>query len=234
MRCSTLRGTFCSLITLATPRQDWTGSNPSRREGGGCGFTLSRSHSCCAVRPVYIQISPGHIWTTLYYTDYAIPAAFKNVGVSKLRRGKDCFFRSILQRPAYPQPMLVSLWNIMRHCFTQRPTETPVNSKMALHMANRKRLFSFSKFWNDVYPSYVFTTDSSEKAKSLEIHKKLLGSPDHFLETYRENVSFHYILSVPDLLDIRVMNIHKYERHPNWLPSEIMSSYADVTNALHT
>ena len=41
-------------------------SNPSRREGGGCGFTLSRSHSCCAVRLVYIQISPGHIWTTLY------------------------------------------------------------------------------------------------------------------------------------------------------------------------
>ena len=66
MRCSTLRGTFCSLITLATPRQDWTGYNPSRREGGGCGFTLSRSHSCCAVRLVYTQISPGHIWTTLY------------------------------------------------------------------------------------------------------------------------------------------------------------------------
>ena len=65
-RCSTLRGTFCSLITLATPRQDWTGSNPSRREGGGCGFTLSRSHSCCAVRLVYTQNSPGHIWTTLY------------------------------------------------------------------------------------------------------------------------------------------------------------------------
>ena len=66
MRCSTLRGTFCSLITLATPRQDWTGSNPSRREGGGCGFTLSRLRSCCAVRLVYTQISPGHIWTTLY------------------------------------------------------------------------------------------------------------------------------------------------------------------------
>ena len=46
-------GTFCSLITLATPRQEWTGSNPSRREGGGCGFILSRSHSCCAVRLVY-------------------------------------------------------------------------------------------------------------------------------------------------------------------------------------
>ena len=68
MRFSTLRGTFCSLITLATLRQDWTGSNTSRREGGGCGFTLSRSHSCCAVRLVYIQISPGHIWSTLYYT----------------------------------------------------------------------------------------------------------------------------------------------------------------------
>ena len=66
MRCSTLRGTFCSLITLATPRQDWTGSNPSRRESGGCGLTLSRSHSCCEVRLVYTQISPGHIWTTLY------------------------------------------------------------------------------------------------------------------------------------------------------------------------
>jgi len=66
MRCSTLRGTFYSLITLATPRQDWTGFNPSRREGGGCGFTLLRSHSCCAVQLVYTQISPGHIWTTLY------------------------------------------------------------------------------------------------------------------------------------------------------------------------
>jgi len=66
MRCSTLRGTFCSLITLATPRQDWTSSNPNRREGRGCGFTLSRSHSCCAVWLVYIQISPGHIWTTLH------------------------------------------------------------------------------------------------------------------------------------------------------------------------
>jgi len=66
MRCSTLRGTFCSLITLTTPRQDRTGSNPSRREVGGCGFNLSRSHSCCAVRLVYTQISPGHIWTTFY------------------------------------------------------------------------------------------------------------------------------------------------------------------------
>jgi len=27
--------------------------------------SLSRSHSCCAVRLVYTQISPGHIWTTL-------------------------------------------------------------------------------------------------------------------------------------------------------------------------
>jgi len=69
MRCSTLRGTFCSLITLATPRQDWRDSNPSSREGGGCGFTISRSHSCCAVRLVYTKISPGHILTTLciYY-----------------------------------------------------------------------------------------------------------------------------------------------------------------------
>ena len=70
MRCSTLRGTFFSLITLATPRQDWRGSNPSRREGGGCGFTLSRSHSCCAVLLVYIQISPGYIWTTFYIYIY--------------------------------------------------------------------------------------------------------------------------------------------------------------------
>ena len=75
MRCSTLRGTFCSLITLATPRQDWTGSNPSRKEGGGCGFTLSRSHSCCAVLLVYTQISPGHIWTTLYFGVYDLTAA---------------------------------------------------------------------------------------------------------------------------------------------------------------
>ena len=71
MRCSTLRGTFCSLITLATARQEWTGSNPSGREGGGCGFTLSRSDSCCAVRLVYIQISPCHIWTTLYIVNFS-------------------------------------------------------------------------------------------------------------------------------------------------------------------
>ena len=59
---------FCNhnCSSLATPRQDWTDSNPSRRENGGCGFTLSRSHSCCAVRLVYTQISPGHIWTALY------------------------------------------------------------------------------------------------------------------------------------------------------------------------
>ena len=61
---------FVTIIahTLTTPRQDWTGSNPSRRESGGCGFTLTRSHSCCAVRLVYTQISPGHIWTTLYFS----------------------------------------------------------------------------------------------------------------------------------------------------------------------
>jgi hypothetical protein len=58
MHCSTLR---CSLITLATPKQDWTGSNRSRSEGGGCGSTPSRSHSCCAVRLLYTKISPGHI-----------------------------------------------------------------------------------------------------------------------------------------------------------------------------
>jgi len=40
--------------------------NPCRREGAVCGFTLSRSHSCCTVRLVYTQISSGHIWTTLY------------------------------------------------------------------------------------------------------------------------------------------------------------------------
>ena len=72
-QCSTFRGTFCSLITLATPRQDWTGSNPSRREGGGCGFTLSRTHSFCAVRLVYIQISPCHIWTPLHNNPVMTP-----------------------------------------------------------------------------------------------------------------------------------------------------------------
>ena len=83
MRRSTLRGTFCSLITLATPRQDWTGSNPSRREGGDCGFTLSRSHSCCAVRLVYTQISPGHIWTTLYFPPHCGP------GVDSTSKGNE-------------------------------------------------------------------------------------------------------------------------------------------------
>jgi len=40
MRCSTLRGTFCSLITLATPRQVWTGSN---RAGGRVEVVASLS-----------------------------------------------------------------------------------------------------------------------------------------------------------------------------------------------
>ena len=82
MRCSTLRGTFCSLITLATARQDWTGSNPNRREGGGCGFTLWRSHSCCAVRLVYTQISPGHIWTTLYNHVHSHQSEFEQLIIS--------------------------------------------------------------------------------------------------------------------------------------------------------
>jgi len=68
--------TFCSLITLATPRQDWTGSNPSRRESGGCGFTLSRSHNCCAVRLVYTQISPGHIFFLVLFISHQIVALY--------------------------------------------------------------------------------------------------------------------------------------------------------------
>jgi hypothetical protein len=54
---------------LFAHHSSWTGSNPNRREGGGCGFTHSRSHSCCAVRLVYTQIRAGHIWTTLYNID---------------------------------------------------------------------------------------------------------------------------------------------------------------------
>ena len=54
---------------------------PSRREGGGCGFTLSRSHSCCAVRLVYIQISPGHIWTTLYVLFFPMTFIFHKIAV---------------------------------------------------------------------------------------------------------------------------------------------------------
>ena len=65
-RCCRPAATSVHYTTLATHRQDWTGSNLSRREGGGCGFTLSRSHSCCAVQLVHKKISPGHIWTTLY------------------------------------------------------------------------------------------------------------------------------------------------------------------------
>jgi hypothetical protein len=60
-------------VVLSCTKYNWTGSNPSRRESRVCGFTISRSHSCCAVRLVYTQISPGHIWTTLYFTnDYII------------------------------------------------------------------------------------------------------------------------------------------------------------------
>ena len=56
----------------------------SKREGGGCGFTLSRSHSCCAVRLVYTQISPGHIWTTLYIFNWFVI----------YNRGGECLLRS--------------------------------------------------------------------------------------------------------------------------------------------
>jgi len=31
----------------------------------GTNLCVNKLHSCCAVRFVYIQISPGHIWTTL-------------------------------------------------------------------------------------------------------------------------------------------------------------------------
>ena len=55
----------CQTLTC-TCQSSMCSPNPSRREGGGCGFTLSRSHSCCAVWLVYTQISPSHIWTTLY------------------------------------------------------------------------------------------------------------------------------------------------------------------------
>jgi len=33
----------------------------------GTDLYVNKPHSCCAVRFVYTQISPGHIWTTLYY-----------------------------------------------------------------------------------------------------------------------------------------------------------------------
>ena len=32
----------------------------------GTDLYVNKPHSCCAVRLVYTQISPGHIWTTLY------------------------------------------------------------------------------------------------------------------------------------------------------------------------
>jgi len=101
---------------------------------------------------------------------------------------------SILLRPAYPQPVLVSLWNIMCHCFTHRPAETPVNSKMALHMANKKRLFAFSKFWTVAYPRsytraiYLPLTTPRQLRKSKvswnSQKKKKPGPPVYFSETY--------------------------------------------------
>ncbi|GBM57608.1 hypothetical protein AVEN_216355-1 [Araneus ventricosus] len=47
--CSTLHGTFCSIITPAKRRQDKIGSNQTRIEGGGYGSTISMSHSFCSV-----------------------------------------------------------------------------------------------------------------------------------------------------------------------------------------
>jgi len=140
MRCSALRGTFCSLITLATPRQDWTGSNPSRREGGGCGFTLSRSHSCCAVRLVYIQISPGHIWTTLYID-------------TKRSQFRNCWVISVYQvtihekSSKYPPPESTHVWaRLIMDCRTL--------SKDQWRCCALPRTLFEASYWHELFPAF--------------------------------------------------------------------------------
>ena len=138
--CSTLRGTFCSLITLATPRQDTTGSNPSRRKGGSCGFTLSRSHSCCAVR-FYTQISPGHIWTTLYHC-FKKPLTSKIIsGDESARQGKP--FSNTRQTHTMPTvPFLACLldsptthsWLIMQSLLFHHDMEAAGSSETSIHI----------------------------------------------------------------------------------------------------
>ena len=100
------------LITLATPRQNWTGSNPSRREGGGCGVTLSRSHSCCAVRLVYTQISPGHIWTTLY--NMIAAADMRCYWPSKITSTFWCTFVSFM----HSRRSITDIYHYRRLCIT--------------------------------------------------------------------------------------------------------------------
>ena len=139
MRFSTLRGTFCSLITLATPRRDWTGSNPSRMEGGGCGFTLSRSHSCCAVRLVYTQISPGHIWTTLYFYKAAGHLSVPTLHTYwRSIRNNYSFCYGRLQASVFQRNSII-FWSLLRSCvclsFCLSLSVTPSNDSTADHIS---------------------------------------------------------------------------------------------------
>jgi hypothetical protein len=92
MCCSMLCGTFRLLITLATPTQ-LTGSKSSRRDDGGCGSYLLRSHSCCAVRLFYTQICSHKRnldWVIIHASDNCVSVSLREIWTESvtLRKGK--------------------------------------------------------------------------------------------------------------------------------------------------
>ena len=97
MRCFTLRGTFCSLITLATPRQDWTGSNPSRR-GVEVVASLSQGRTAAAQCVLFTHKSVPVIFEP--------PCILTSCGVSSRH--------PVLQ--THVKPSINSVLSLLPHC----------------------------------------------------------------------------------------------------------------------
>jgi len=60
-------------VTMTTARISYLAKLQGGSNMTGTDLCVNRPHSCCAVRLVYIQISPGHIWTTLYLRAWNAP-----------------------------------------------------------------------------------------------------------------------------------------------------------------
>jgi hypothetical protein len=141
-----------------------TGSNPSRREGGGCGFTLSRSHSCCAVWLVYTQISPGHIWSTLYLNDRNND--FLNCKMSLILQVK---IAVIFMFPNEPHSV--------ESCFV---VSSPVIQLLTLMLQTEQRFLHHlarGAIWHSCVTSYCwsFSTPALPETKSLFKKKNLVA-----------------------------------------------------------
>jgi len=149
----------------------------------------------------------------IYYTDCGIPAVFMNV-CFHIAEGKR-FFGGVGVGGKYFAASCIPSASVSVFVELNASLMYPEADWNARKFQNgitygeQKKIIRLLKILNRCLPRGVTLVlcvyhwpplDSSEKAKSLEIHtkKKLLGSPVYFLETYREKVSFHYTLSVPD------------------------------------